>query len=200
VLWWSTRVARSPVPVPKTPERSNGVLQPLDRSSEKTPDWLQSYLEELLTEQPLRPAYKRAFGWLGVSRWRAPDEPNERVHYNLACLFSRLAAREGGSSGNAHLPRSADHLERCLAGEWGARRGESARWAERDPGLRRLRELAKPRFEGIVGEGKDVRDTVPVPSAGSIRRRNAVIIMGWVLGAAALVAVTVLMFFGVPFA
>ncbi len=197
VLWWSTRIAQRSVP--KTPEESDRVLRPLDRRSEKDGDWLQSYLEELVTKQPKRHEFKRVFGWLGVSRWRAPDEPYDRVDYNLACLFSRLASLDDGESRNAHLERSARHLKRCLAGEWGARRGESAHWAARDPGLRALKESNETRFEEIVGpEGEHARKPVPVTSAGHIRLRNGAIITLWMLGLAALVAIPVVMF-GVPF-
>ena len=135
-LWWSTRVAQGSIP--RTPEESDRVLRPLDRRREKDDDWLEGYLEELVTEQPDRRNLKRLFGWLGVSRWRPPDEPNDRAHYNLACLFSRLAEQDV-TQRDAHLERSASHLERCLAGEWGARRGASAGWAARDPGLSGLR-------------------------------------------------------------
>ena len=171
------------------------MLRPLDRRREKDDDWLEGYLEELVTEQPDRRNLKRLFGWLGVSRWRPPDEPNDRAHYNLACLFSRLAEQDV-TQRDAHLERSASHLERCLAGEWGARRGASAGWAARDPGLSGLRELDdEDRFEGIVDpEAKGVRKPVPIPSAGRIRLKNAAIITLWTLALATLVAVMVVMF------
>ena len=176
VLWWSTHVERGCMP--ETPKRSE-VLPPLDRREEKDPKWLQDYLEELVAEQSPRPRRKRVFGWLGVSRWRAPEELNDRVHYNLACLFSRLARLDDG--GNAHLERSEGHLMRCLAREWGPRRGESAVWAARDPGLRGLRKHDPRRFEEIVGpEGTDITGPVEVPSAAHIAARNGAIITLWI--------------------
>ena len=188
--------------------------------------WLASYLDELLavnsnqaekpeqareckqageSTQSKRPLLERLkllvkdlIGSLGASRWRPPDKLNARVHYNLACFFSRLAKRDDDESKEAHLNLSAMHLTCCLAGEWGPRRGESRHWARRDPGLDALNDT--DRFEEIVGReltSAGVKGDVSSPA--HIALRNAAVITGWVLALVGLVAILLAVFPGIPF-
>ncbi len=188
--------------------------------------WLASYLDELLavnsnqaekpeqareckqageSTQSKRPLLERLkllvkdlIGSLGASRWRPPDKLNARVHYNLACFFSRLAKRDDDESKEAHLNLSAMHLTCCLAGEWGPRRGESRHWARRDPGLDALNDT--DRFEEIVGrELTSAGVKVDVSSPAHIALRNAAVITGWVLALVGLVAILLAVFPGIPF-
>jgi len=204
VLWASTLLEKGELvgedELVTVQEKSEHVLPRLDRlENPKDAAWVNAYLDELAAKQPRRRSAVRLLGWLGVSRWRAPAEPTDRVSYNLACFFSRLAAHERDEERqNAHLNRSADYLGRCL-GEWGLRRGEAANWAWSDPGLDALKTSRADDFEKVVGREAESRgDPVDVPSIGNLWRRQGLVIAGWALVlVGALVAVA--LFAGVPF-
>jgi hypothetical protein len=129
--------------------------------------WLLAYLSQLLGPAPAEPRPRPwpiawlawmgrrgrlVLAWLGVTRWRQPAEPNYRVRYNLACLFSRLAAQfEGKGQLSDFCLREAEHqLRLSLEALHGVRRAALADWARTDPGLAEFRGAQGHRFDQIV--------------------------------------------------
>lgn len=81
---------------------------------------------------------ERLLGWLGVT-WMRPAAPlNYRPRYNLACLFSRAAARS--ERPEVFLDAAAGQLRLALEALHGSRRSALAEWARNDPALRTLRD------------------------------------------------------------
>jgi hypothetical protein len=100
---------------------------------------LRAYLYEMLDpkHEPLSP-WQRLLAHLGAVRLRPRSEPEPRIRYNLACLFSRIASRKSPQA-EQELTESARQLSIALAGSHGREREAMARWARRDPGLSHLR-------------------------------------------------------------
>jgi hypothetical protein len=91
---------------------------------------------------------KRLLGRLGVTRFRPRQEIHYRVRYNLACLFSRFAARE--KAAEILLSVAERQLQLSLEELHGTRRAALADRARRDPALEALRRASGYRFERIV--------------------------------------------------
>jgi hypothetical protein len=113
-----------------------------DRSPDAVSDrWLLEYLTDLIGPLPAPPSgLKRAAAWAGVARWRRPSEPNYRVRYNLACLFSRRARTSPPDKAGLYLELARLQLDLCLSQLGGSRRRAVVEWAEHDPGLAELRQ------------------------------------------------------------
>lgn len=169
VLIWSARVAQNEeVPLASVTRPDPAGI--MDRRS-KDPNWLESYLADLVGERPPRMSRSwsvRATAWLGYRRWQESGEPSYRVRYNLACLYSRLATRAAIATPShkryGALERSAKQLERALVDTGGERRAHLARWAWRDPGLAGLRAGDLERFREIAG---------PKPKTASAKAKDA---------------------------
>jgi hypothetical protein len=105
--------------------------------------WLCAYLGDLLSSPVPQPTVpRRLWAWLGATRLRARSEPDPRVRYNLACLFSRRAARRfvvANEKPDRDLAEAARQLSLALSRSRGAQREALVRWAQEDPGLQGLR-------------------------------------------------------------
>jgi hypothetical protein len=173
LLFWSARIAgsdgRSDAGVERVKQALRGPAQheqarPPDRRAYSAADyWIENYLLELAGSrggERERPAWRRFVGWIGASKHRARREPNSRIEYDLACLFSRLAHAERdtrGSTDEALLDRAANHLERSLSALMETRRKETADWASRDPSLDDLRQLGGERFRRALSQSAEPR-------------------------------------------
>lgn len=116
--------------------------EPTEERQKRRPGALMRLLTRLARHE------KRLLAWLGVTWFRPPTEPNYRVRYNLACLFSRAAAH---SDDREDLLDAAERqLQLALDALRGARRRALAEWALRDPGLASLRNAEGYRFARIV--------------------------------------------------
>jgi hypothetical protein len=130
--------------------------------------WLKDYLADLVGPHPLdiekerrarpRPLQllhdlahleERLLAWLGATRLRARAAPNYRVHYNLACLFSRSADQAERLRADC-LWTARRHLELSLNTLRGPLREGLAEWAWKDPGLKTLRDDEAYGFERVV--------------------------------------------------
>ncbi|MDQ2631781.1 MAG: hypothetical protein M3Y75_12540 [Actinomycetota bacterium] len=151
VLFWSCQVELEEPPswedtAPGRPDRRLLVDGPEEGRAPAL--WLAAYLAEMLEPEPESPQGLRLLlARIGVSRWRRRAEPNPRVRYNLACLYSRLAARryvDANEDPRERLRRSAEQLREALEGMKGRQREALARWAQEDPGLQGLRSMDSP--------------------------------------------------------
>jgi hypothetical protein len=130
---------------------------PLDRRSRELEgeQWLFDYLGRLAYDTPLGTApTARAQARLGRTRYRRPRSPSFRVHYNLACLFSRVslvAKQYGDEAGEGRfLSLSSVQLENALLHLPDEQRERLVRWACDDPGLAGLREARGNQFAQTV--------------------------------------------------
>jgi hypothetical protein len=78
-----------------------------------------------------------------------------RTHYNLACFYAQASGLEHGDDAQATLEQARRHLKTALATIARSARADLARWARRDPSLRRA--IA----------GWDQAETVLGPDAGA---------------------------------
>jgi hypothetical protein len=108
--------------------------------------WLEDYLAVLAAPHSWRrPPVGRLLIKLGLSRLRPVPTPTYRVHYNLACLYSRLATRRTAADpqGKKHLDDALAQWKMCL-GVATSRQEETLReWAAKDPGLKALRDAGR---------------------------------------------------------
>jgi hypothetical protein len=129
IVYWSSRAARG-----MPPEATPGLREGPDRKRPIDEAWLADYHDWLVE--------RRRLGY--------------RVHYNLACLHSRLAwlgvgvKRVAGPTAPAQV--ALNQLAACFGDLEGRKRARISRWAWRDPGLEALRELEPREFAAIVGD------------------------------------------------
>src|SRR4249919_29120 len=105
--------------------------------------WLEDYLVVLASSSGWKlPLFGRLLAKLGLTRLRPVPAPDYRVHYNLACLYSRLAGRwsQADRQAQEYLERATEQWALCLAATTGAQENAIAQWARRDPALRALRD------------------------------------------------------------
>jgi hypothetical protein len=135
VLVSSCRVEQGQLSDVSALDRGDEALPPLDRRAFfDSYDWVGRYVAELLREP---------------SPGRRRRSPTYRVHYNLACLFSRRAMRLGDD--RPDLAIAEEQLRRAFAVIGGTLRERMCQWAWRDPGLEGMRRASRTEFEAIVG-------------------------------------------------
>jgi hypothetical protein len=125
---------------PQLPGRALDRRSPTGGSADAVSEkWLRAYLDELISPRPARRGdWRQAAALMGATRWQQPRKTNYRVHYNLACLFSRLDERApGGPAGaeKSYLDSAAEQLSLSVSAVGGAQRRALLEWAGRDPGL-----------------------------------------------------------------
>lgn len=106
-------------------------------------NWLEDYLEILASPpRTRRPPVVRLFIKLGLSRLKPMPGPSYRVHYNLACLYSRSAScrTPDDPRSKRHLAKAREQLDKCLEEATGAQERAICSWAKKDPGLKALQE------------------------------------------------------------
>jgi hypothetical protein len=111
-------------------------------------EWLRSYLGYLAITPPREQRDRpERFGWKAV-----PDV-NYRVRYNLACLYSRIGARQYLARSD-ELPetfrRAAVQLRLAIGGAELGERQALAAWARRDPALLPLQQSFPQLFSSAV--------------------------------------------------
>lgn len=138
------------------PDRTKAPAAPGEGPARAREEWLRQYLAFLRAESaPRIVPIHGPLGRLDLRRPPQPASPNYRVRYNLACLFSRLAASEaGGDDGvqKSYLAEAKRQLRQSLAAVRGRQRRAIVAWAEKDPGLEGLRERALKEFQEIVAD------------------------------------------------
>ena len=102
--------------------------------------WLENYLAILTSPNyPRRPILGRFLIKLGFSRLQPMRPPGYRVHYNLACLHSRLASRHPeGEARRQHQNKAREQWRECLAEASEVQEARLCEWARKDPGLKGL--------------------------------------------------------------
>ena len=110
-------------------------------------NWLEDYLEILASPpRTRRPPVVRLFIKLGLSRLKPMPGPSYRVHYNLACLYSRLC----------QLPDPRRPTIEKTSGEGEGAIGQVPGRGHRGAGTRDLQLGQKgPRAEGSAGKNLD---------------------------------------------
>jgi hypothetical protein len=105
--------------------------------------WLGDYLKILASpDVRKRPLIGRLMIRLGLSRLRPLPRPVYRAHYNLACLYSRLAGRRPlrDPQSQGHLSKAREEWDECLGAATGPQERAICEWAEKDPALKALRD------------------------------------------------------------
>jgi hypothetical protein len=102
--------------------------------------WLENYLAILTSPTHFRrPILGRFLIKLGFSRLQPLPPPGYRVHYNLACLHSRLAAcHPDDDARERHREKAREQWRECLAEASGVQEARLCEWARKDPGLKGL--------------------------------------------------------------
>lgn len=134
-----------------------GVPAPLKRSLRwgDLEDWTLQYLERLLADEQVDTRIRARWrATLGLTRLREPATPNFRVRYNLACLFSRLAAVASSRRQEQICDRLLEvamlQLDAALWSLPNSYQRRMASWAQTDPALEELRTHDPPAFAAIV--------------------------------------------------
>jgi hypothetical protein len=107
--------------------------------------WLDCYLKHLTRKEPEAPDDWRPPSPPGLG-WEAAPKLHYRVHYNLACMFARIAAKGPPEESLKSFERAGRELNLSITKAKGRDRQVSIEWAERDPTLIPFQDQAPGKF------------------------------------------------------